>query len=107
VDVWIIFRVDVLQSQQAAWLGDVFGSSPAWAQGHQVIQIGLSWIYLTGASIRSNVYLLTSFRRQNDPLPVSRRGVGGLLGSCIERVREAGGRSMEQFVHLARMEVHE
>jgi hypothetical protein len=53
------------------------------------------------------VYLLTVDNRQNDPLPVRRRVLGRLLGSCIERLREAGGRSMEQSVHLARMEVHE
>jgi hypothetical protein len=53
------------------------------------------------------VYLLTSIYRQDDPLPVRRRVMGRLLGSCIERLREAGGRSREQSVHLARMEVHE
>ena len=53
------------------------------------------------------MYLLTSFYRQGDPLPVRRRVLGRLLGSCIERLREAGGRSWEQSVHLARMEVHE
>jgi hypothetical protein len=53
------------------------------------------------------VYLLTSIYRQNDPLPVRRRVLGRLLGSCLERLREAGGRSLEQSVHLARMEVHE
>jgi hypothetical protein len=52
------------------------------------------------------VYLLTSFYTQDDPLPVRRRVLGWLLGSCIERLREAGGRSMEQSVHFARMEVH-
>jgi hypothetical protein len=62
---------------------------------------------LTGASIRRNVYLLTPNYRQNDPLPVRRRVLGRLLGSYIERFREAGGRSQEQSVHLARMEVHE
>ncbi len=52
------------------------------------------------------MYILTSLYRQDDPLPV-RRLVLGRLGSCIERLREAGGRSREQSVHLARMEVHE
>ena len=52
------------------------------------------------------MYILTSIYRQNDPFPVSRRGLGRLLGSCLERFREAGGRSLEQSVHLARMEVH-
>ena len=53
------------------------------------------------------MYLLTSFYRQSDLLPVRRRVLGRPLGSCIERLREAGGRSQEQSVHLARMEVHE
>ena len=42
-----------------------------------------------------------------NPLPVRRRILGRLLGSCLERLREAGDRSLEQSVHLARMEVHE
>ena len=52
------------------------------------------------------MYLLTLLYTQNDPLPVRRRILGRQLGSCIERLREAGGRSMEQSVHFARMEVH-
>ena len=53
------------------------------------------------------MYLLTLLYKQDDPLPVRRRVLGRQLGSCIERLREAGGRSWEQSVHLARMEVHE
>jgi hypothetical protein len=53
------------------------------------------------------VYVLKRFYIQNDPLPVRRRVLGRLLGSCLERLREAGDRSLEQSIHLARMEVHE
>ena len=53
------------------------------------------------------MYLLTYIYSQNDPLPVRRRILGRLPGSCLERLREAGCRSLEPSVHLARMEVHE
>jgi len=51
------------------------------------------------------VYILTVIRRQDDPIPFRRRVLGRLPGSCIERIREVGGRPREQSVHLARMEV--
>jgi transcriptional regulator with XRE-family HTH domain len=41
-------------------------------------------------------------------LPLTRRLVWGrLFGSCIENVREAGGRSVEEAAHLAGMEASE
>ena len=44
---------------------------------------------------------------END-LSLTRRLVWGrLFGSCIENVREAGGRSVEQAAHLAGMEASE
>lgn len=52
------------------------------------------------------MYLLTTDNRRDEPVPVRRRVLGQQLGSCIERLREAGGRSMEQSVYFARMEVH-
>jgi len=35
---------------------------------------------------------------------VCRQAWGQLFGSCIEKTREAGGRSIEQAAHLAGME---
>jgi len=43
-----------------------------------------------------------------DDLPLTRRLVWGrLFGSCIESVRETGGRSVEEAAHLAGMEASE
>ena len=47
------------------------------------------------------------FYVQND-LSLTRRQVWGrLFGICIEKTREAGGRSVEQTAHLAGMEASE
>jgi|BarGraIncu00222A_1022003.scaffolds.fasta_scaffold73316_1 transcriptional regulator with XRE-family HTH domain len=47
------------------------------------------------------------FYFEND-LPLTRRLVWGrLFGSCIENVRETGGRSVEEAAHLAGMEASE
>jgi len=45
-----------------------------------------------------------TFYMPNDLRIVYRQAWGQLFGSCIEKTREAGGRSIEQAAHLAGME---
>jgi hypothetical protein len=44
---------------------------------------------------------------QDDLRVVYRLAWGQLFGSCIEKTREAGGRSIKQAAHLAGMEASE
>ena len=44
------------------------------------------------------------FNVQDDPPLTRRQAWGRLFGSCIEKTREAGGRSVEEAAHLAGME---
>jgi transcriptional regulator with XRE-family HTH domain len=44
------------------------------------------------------------FYDQVDLFLIRRQAWGRLFGSCIERTREAGGRSVEEVAHLAGME---
>ena len=45
-----------------------------------------------------------TFNVSNDLRITCRQAWGQLFGSCIEKTREAGGRSIEQAAHLAGME---
>jgi transcriptional regulator with XRE-family HTH domain len=44
------------------------------------------------------------FNMQDDFSLARRQARGRLFGSCIEKTREAGGRSVEEAAHLAGME---
>ncbi len=44
------------------------------------------------------------FNMQDDLPLIRRQAWGQLFGSCIEKTREAGGRSVEEAAHLAGME---
>ena len=48
-----------------------------------------------------------TFYVSNDLRIVYRQAWGQLFGSCIEKTREAGDRSIEQAAHLAGMEASE
>ena len=44
---------------------------------------------------------------ENDTSLIRRQAWGQIFGSCIEKTREAGGRSIEEAAHLAGMEASE
>ena len=58
-------------------------------------------ICLTGRLLGSNVYMSMMFYVQDGPPLTRRQAWGRLFGICIEKTREAGGRSVEEAARLA------